>query len=74
MQGVTLVNKMIQVSGVQFCNTASVHCIPTQTHASSVPTYPFHPGLPPPTPSSGSTTPSSPTGGFLLKTQFPPFE
>ena len=27
MQGVTLVNKMIQVSGVHFCNTASVHCI-----------------------------------------------
>ena len=54
--GVTLVNKIIQVSGVQFYNTLSVYCIGHSTPRSSLFPSPFTPTLP-------STSPSPP---FLL--------
>ena len=51
--GMTLVNKFIQVSGVQFYNTSSVYCIvysPPQVKSSII----IYPSLP------SSTSPSSP--------------
>ena len=49
--GVTLVNKIIQVSGAQFYNTSSVHCSvcsPPQVKSPSITIYPPYP--PPPLP------------------------
>ena len=47
--GVTLANKIIQVSGAQFHNTSSVHCMacsPPQVKSPSVTIYPSSPGDP----------------------------
>ena len=55
--GVTLVNEIIQVSGAQFCNTLSVHCVvcsPPQVRSPSVTIYSPSPPLPPPSPLPGN--------------------
>ena len=51
--GVTLVNKILQVSGAQFYYTSSVYCTvcsPPQVRPPSTTTYPPYPPPPPPTP------------------------